>query len=364
MQTATKYRYSFDRSSKKYNCPQCRQKRFTRTIDNETRDLLPDHVGRCDRENQCGYNYTWSQYLKETGEERKPFIDNTPPEPVKPVEFIPLQYVEDSIIHPKTGKRLQEKNNFFLYLKSMFSEPVADEIFKKYVIGTSGHWRGATIFWQIDSLGNARQAKIMLYDPQTGKRVKAGAEVERFDRVSKTYVKEVTEQSCSKIQGKYLPGISKEINLEQCFFGEHLLTEYPEAEVLIFESEKTALIVSAYLPSFICLATGGASGCRWREYATYSILKDRSVTFFPDYGYFNKKTEKTCYGEWTERVARIQEVLSGKFRVSDVLERRLSDQERKDEDLADLLLIRDEDTGIALTEHGYPLIFDYKINAA
>jgi hypothetical protein len=309
MNTLTQYRYTLDRSSRKYNCPQCREKRFTKVIDNETKEYLPDHVGRCDRENRCGYNYTWAQFIKEGSMINKPFLDITPVEE-KPIEYIPLELVEQSIGY-------YDKNNLVIFLKQLFSHDIGVHLCKEYVIGTSKHWPGANIYWQIDEQGQARQAKIMLYNPSTGKRVK----------------------DCSKLYGRYLPGINKDINLEQCFFGQHLLAEYPDKPVCVVESEKTALIASIYLPDNVWIATGaGLGGCKWREYSVYKVLKGRTVTFFPDYGYANKQTGLTCYSEWCERVERIREVLPGQIRVSDLLEKRLKDKERNDEDIADLLL--------------------------
>jgi hypothetical protein len=351
MNTATVYRYNLDRSSKKYTCPGCKQKRLVRVVDTETAELLPEHVGRCDRENGCGYNYTWNQYLKEQGNALAPFIDVKTVE-VKPIEFIPLKYLTRSLSH-------YQCNNLYLFLETLFTERVAVDLCKRYLIGTSKLWKGATVYPQIDEEGRLRQLKIMLYNPETGKRVKAGETVERYDKKQSRYLTEVTEDACSKIYGKFLGEDTKGLNLEQTFFGHHLLREYPAKDVCIVESEKTALICSVYMPSAVWLATGGASGCRWKEYAVYNALRDRKVIFFPDYGYFNKKTGKTCYQEWSERVERIKEVLPCRMLVSDVLEKGLAHLERRDEDFADLLLKRDTPTGLAVTSNGYPVSWDY-----
>jgi len=356
MQTPIQHRYSLDTSSRKFSCPECGQKRAVRYKDNETGEYLPDHVAKCDRLTSCGYHYSPKHYFTENGikPRKHQFIDNKLPEPPKPVDYIPLDFLSRSV-HYKYYKN----NNLFLFLKSLFGEAVALNLCKKYLLGTSSHWRGAAIFWQIDFQGNARQCKIMLHNPHTGKRIKVGEEVYRYDRTSNTYLKEKTEVACSKIYGKYLDHSTRNLNLEQCFFGEHLLTEYPDLEVCIVESEKTALIASVYAKDFIWLATGGASGCKWRDYSTYKVLKDRTVTFFPDHGLFNVKSGKTCYQEWCERIGRIKDVLSCKIRVSDILEKRLSNQLRQDQDLADLLINRDKLTGHALTENGYPVAWDY-----
>jgi hypothetical protein len=44
----------------RYNCPQCDEpKTFARYIDTYAGDKqLGDHVGKCNRENSCGYHYT------------------------------------------------------------------------------------------------------------------------------------------------------------------------------------------------------------------------------------------------------------------------------------------------------------------
>ncbi len=334
MYTVKSYKCALDTSSKKFICCNCGKKSFVKIIDTETKQYLPDHVGRCDRQNECGYQYTHKQYLTETDKEsysRKDFsyIAIEKNETAKPIDFIPIRYVEYSIT-------CYDNNNLIKFLKLNLGEQVTIELCRRYLIGTSIHWNGSTIFWQFDEIGNVRQLKIILYDPITGKRIKKGASVERYYKHTKTFVKGITEVDCSKVYGKYLPGVDENANLVQCFFGQHLLTEYPESEVCIVESEKTALIASIYFPNFIWLATGGASGCKWREYQIYKVLENRHVTFFPDHGYYNKNKNITCYQEWTERVKRISEAIKGNFKVSDILEKKLT--ERKDQDLADLLL--------------------------
>jgi DNA-directed RNA polymerase subunit RPC12/RpoP len=344
MNTATTYRYELDRSSRKSTCPQCGKRRLVRCVDSETKQYLPDHVGRCDRENECGYSFTWKQWLQtqSSGSNQKPFIDTRSPEPPRSVDFLPKEYYSQSV-----NEKYYPRNNFFLFLTAIFGESVARDLFYRYCIGTSALWKGATTFPQIDQAENLRQIKIMLYDRHTGKRVKEHA----------------------TICGAFLhnEGLNWKsdngLNLKQTFFGCHLLAEYPNKPVCLCESEKTAIIASVYLPGFIWLATGGASGCKWTEYATYKVLKGRSVTLFPDHGYFNKKTGRTCFQEWQDRAKRISEALPGtKIRVSDILEKRLASKERQDQDLADLLITKDESTGLALNETGYPVIFDYRIS--
>lgn len=47
--------YTFDKSSKKFVCPNCNKKRFVRFVNTETNNYLEDIYGRCDSETSCGY---------------------------------------------------------------------------------------------------------------------------------------------------------------------------------------------------------------------------------------------------------------------------------------------------------------------
>ena len=51
------FKYTLDKSSKKYICPSCNKRTLVKYVDNETGKFLPDNFGRCDRESKCNYNY-------------------------------------------------------------------------------------------------------------------------------------------------------------------------------------------------------------------------------------------------------------------------------------------------------------------
>lgn len=120
------------------------------------------------------------------------------------------------------------------FLFDVFGTDLASELVSRYFIATSKHWKGATVFWQIDALGKVRTGKIMLYGSNTGKRVK-----EPFNHI--TWV-----HKALKMTG---------FELRQCLFGEHLLIDKLKPVALV-ESEKSAVIASAYLPQFLWLAVG------------------------------------------------------------------------------------------------------------
>jgi len=49
----------------RFRCPKCRHphKTFKRYINTETNQYLADHIGRCDREEQCGYHFAPRDYF-------------------------------------------------------------------------------------------------------------------------------------------------------------------------------------------------------------------------------------------------------------------------------------------------------------
>jgi len=50
----------------RYRCPECNKgKTFSRYIDTETGEHIADHVGRCNRVDNCGNHYTPKQYFQE-----------------------------------------------------------------------------------------------------------------------------------------------------------------------------------------------------------------------------------------------------------------------------------------------------------
>ncbi|MES2377046.1 MAG: DUF6371 domain-containing protein [Bacteroidota bacterium] len=250
------YRYTLEpykNLKSRHTCPECfERKKFTRYIDNETGNHLADQVGKCDREESCGYHFTPKQYfaanpdLKAAKEERPA----PPPEELKP-DFIPQKLFEKSLNH-------YEKNDFVEYLDSLFDYKTLDGLIEDYHIGTAKHWPHATIFWQVDRKGNVRTGKIMLYDPYTGKRVK-----EPYNHIAwaHTLLK----------QPKYV--------LKQCFFGEHLIYPGCKKIIAIVESEKTAIIAAGYMPEYVWVAAGSLEGL---TYDKCRILYGYQVILFPD----------------------------------------------------------------------------------
>ncbi len=287
-------------------CPQCKQFTFNRYIDKD-KNYLSEAVGKC---LACNYHYSPAQYINETKgviiKENKtlnkkniqdPNLEYDTPAPLH-TSFIPLNILKSSL----DG---YNQNHFTKYLCNRFSAKTANKAIGKYFIGTSKHWNGSTVFWQIDAAGKIRGGKIMLYDEATGKRIK-----QPYTHI--TWVHKVLGMD--------------EFNLKQCFFGEHLLAKEYGKPVAIVESEKTAVIASIYLPQFIWLACGSLANLKAER---FKILSGRNVTLFPDLNGFTK---------WSEIAKDIKDITTVK--VSNLLEKNIKDEaERKAGlDIADYLL--------------------------
>lgn len=300
------HRYTLEKykgPGSRHTCPGCGKTRvFTRYIDSQTGEHLAPSVGRCSREIKCGFHYKPKQYFADHGIDKpkheKPiaFRQVQPPQP-KPVCFIANEVFKSSL-------NCYNQNNFVQYLQRLFGPCITQQLIARYYIGTSSHWNGATVFWQLDTKGRIRTGKIMLYSPITGKRVK-----EPFNHITWAH------------KARKLP----EFELKQCLFGEHFLRSDPQKPVAIVESEKTAIIASVYLPGFIWLAAGSLSNLTAER---CKPLAGRKVILYPDLKAFDK---------WKEKAAELSHL--ARIVVSDLLERKASEADRQQGfDLADYLV--------------------------
>jgi Domain of unknown function (DUF6371) len=295
----------------RYACPACGKPReFVRYVDAEG-EPLGDHVGRCNREVECSYHFTPSDYLKENPssklfenvplrkEERSPCISKQKTQTAP--SFISEFYLQRSI-----DSKYHDGNHFIQYLKKVVGTKY-EGLIKRFSIGSATMWPGAVVFWQIDANNQIRSGKIIDYNPSTGKRKKNCI----------TWVH-------SELQKKNL---IKDFHLQQCLFGENQLIKEPSRPVGIVESEKTAIIATAYLPNLTWMACGSLTGISPERFRP---IQNNSIILYPDIKGFEK---------WN---AKAHELRKKGFRVtvSDLLENApfVSQQERDAGfDLADYL---------------------------
>ena len=289
----------------RYRCPSCQQKdkTFTLYIDTETGEHIHPTVGRCNRESNCGYHLTPKQYF-ETNKVFNYGTESRKSNRETRTNILCVKRTSSIAIDIFDKSRTSYDCNYFVqYLLSLFGKNITIELLKKYPIGTSKYWNGATVFWQIDTQGKVRTGKIMLYNPTTGKRVK-----EPFNHIN--WVHKALKQD--------------EFELKQCLFGEELLIDKTKP-IAVCESEKTAVIASVYLPQFIWVAVGSLTNLNAER---CNVLKGRTVILFPDLKGFDK---------WSNKAKELSHIAN--FVTSDLLERKATDIERKQAlDLADFLV--------------------------
>lgn len=288
----------------RHTCPSCNKPRcFVQYIDEEGNPIHPT-VGRCNHESSCAYHHTpreWFATHPTLSPTIAPTAQRTPPPPPRPVGNIPFDYVHRSLSY---------NSGFVHFLCSILDRqtlesPTIERLMSDYLLGATKE--GATIFWQIDRLGKARTGKVIKYNPTTGHRLKEGGAVDWVHAIMK-------RQNL----------LTDNYNLQQCLFGEHLLTTYPHKTVALVESEKSALIGSSQYPQYIWLATGGKSQL---AYEKMKVLKGRTVVIYPDVD---------AYSEWCEAAKAFTFC---KCTVANLLEQNATTQEREQKiDLADWLI--------------------------
>uniref|UniRef100_UPI0040497428 DUF6371 domain-containing protein n=1 Tax=Flavobacterium sp. TaxID=239 RepID=UPI0040497428 len=291
------YKYALDKSSRKFICPTCGKKRFVRYINQSTLEYLEEPFGRCDRETNCGYHNPPKFSFSNT------IVSNTKPQVIQ-------DFIEPKIVVQSLQK--YDENNFVNFLKVHFSKEEVENCISKYRIGTSKLWKGATVFWQINNNHKTHTGKIMLFNAQTGKRVK-----EPFPHISWAHKKIKFEN----------------FNLKQCLFGLHFLNDYQNNSntekrktVAIVESEKTAIIMSLFIPDCQWLATGSKQN--FKNELLLPIKKERIVVY-PDKGEFK---------DWNKKVDELQKI-GYKIKISTVVENSKYDV---GSDLADIYFALNE----------------------
>lgn len=233
-----------------------------------------------------------------TAEERIRLLSK--PKPKTPICTIPEAIVTRSV-------RPEIHSNLTLYLSTILDPVVLEGVIFLYRLGVTKD--RDTIFFQIDTQGRCRTGKIMKYNPSTGHRIKDENVPSKI-----TWV-----HSLLKARGSLPPSWT----LTQCLFGEHLLPQYPQRKVALVESEKTAVICAALMPSYIWLATGGKTQLGDK----LSVLAGREVIAFPDVD---------GYEEWKKKLSTSGSL---NIRISDYLEKNATPEDREAHiDIADLLL--------------------------
>ncbi len=257
------YRYRLDntRPRIKVTCPVCgRAKKLVRYVDTFTGKFLSNYVGKCDRIFKCGYHYTPSEYFRDY-----PWLNDFSVHRPLSLRIKEHNTKPSFIEHSRMVESMNrcQSSTLFRFLCSLWGNDETMRLFHLYNVGATLSMNGASVFWPVDVKGCIRTGKIMQYG-NDGHRIKEDGLVNfMWAHRMKSMVAN--------------PG---DFNLMQCFFGEHLLSVYPDSKVMIVESEKSAIIASHYYPQFLWLASGGCCGCL--NQTASQVLKGREVWLVPD----------------------------------------------------------------------------------
>lgn len=249
------YKWQLRKGGRKEICPNCGQKRFVPyVLASDGITLAGAEFGRCDREQNCGY-------------QRYPDGERYTVAEPQMIQHRPrLEYV--GALHLSAG------SNLFEWACSLLGLNDAVIAWSDYNVGCID---GRVIWWQIDRDGVVRAGKVMSYR-QDGHRDKS-------DQWGVTWAHKHPQLKHS-FKGE---------ELQQCLFGEHLLKSFPDKPVALVESEKTAVVMSRFIPEYVWLATGGSQGIKSNE--RLAPLVGRVVFLVPDNGqYYAWKRAAEQYG--------------------------------------------------------------------
>lgn len=287
--------------SSRVTCPNCGVKHsYARYVDVTTGTPLDDRFGRCERQERCGYFE--HPYGKDIGE-KTIFVQKAEVKAVyKDIESSDISIIDPGVLL----KSLTLSDNFSKFLFGKFDHSEVTKSLLKYKVGQSEKWDGATVFWQIDREMDIRTGKIILYNVDSGKRVK-----EPFAHM---FWEHSPDRGIEVIP---------DYNLKQCLFGEHLLEG--QMNINIVESEKTAVICDINSTNDdLWLAVGGIELISEKR---LQVLEGRKLNFYPDKG-------DKAYNKWKEKLTPLMEQ-GWDIKINRGLEKTSLDE---GEDLADYIL--------------------------
>ena len=220
------------------------------------------------------------------------------------------------------------------------TEEQMEQAVRRYRLGRSRD--GGVIFWQIDTLGQVNDGKIMYYRPDCHR---------DHDRHPQ-WVSNLLKRHYLKDD----PQLASEIKTHHCLFGTHLLSPPKlggvreglnnrsfrpplappnlggevEPKVAVVEAEKTAVILSAHYPEYLWLAAGGLT-----ELTSQKLfpLRHHRIVLFPD-----TDPDQTAYTRWYAIAQDAHRQYGLDIRVSSLLEHRATaEQKQRKIDLVDFL---------------------------
>jgi hypothetical protein len=208
-------------------------------------------------------------------------LNYTPPPPRPRPAPLPMLVIPDGMV--RSGRLEQDALVGWLRGLPWDGAQLAriDKVLAEYKVGHSR--KGYTVFWQIDDEGLTRTGKMMIY--------KADGHRDKEMPYSFSWVH-------STLNRLHIVDLTK-TEVKQCLFGLHLVNKYPNAEVKIVESEKTAVIMAVAYGNHehqVWMACGGAENLT-RERLAPLMKAGRRITIYPD---------RDKVDEWRARAANMR----------------------------------------------------------
>lgn len=337
------FRYTLDWKSRKYTCPACGRNKFVRYIDTFTGECLPPEYGRCDGEINCSYflNPYQSGYAKKVWRDKygqvttETIAQQHVVQPIKKTEaFMP----EEIVSQTKGGYELNVfVQNLLNTVPFPFDWADVEKVIELYHLGTvkHGYRKGAITFPFIDLNNRINAIQVKAFNPNN-------------NTIASDFLHSIIEKwytANKKPLPEWLSEYLQNDKKVRCFFGEHLLSQYPKNPIVLVESPKSAIYATLYfgLPTKptdrIWLATFTLRGF---DEAKCQCLKGRDVLLFPD------TSKKAVHGDkygitfeyWHQKGKDIKKNINDiSIRITDILEKIATEEERKKGyDVADYLI--------------------------
>ncbi len=291
----------------RHTCPACSSKGVFVRYQDERGEYLSETVGRCNRESKCGYhkkpkeyfadNPSGSKFVKTRARQNQQIKTPNLTEQPKSFDFIAPDHLKPTLNN-------YDRNAFVQFLFNLFPDDSEEiqNVLKMYFVGT---YQDYSCFPSIDRLNRVCKAKLIRFNPETGRRLKG--EYDTSSLVRKLKLKE-------------------DFQYKQIFFGEHLLPKHPNKPVSVVESEKSAIIGSLCFPEFIWLACNSKT---WLKTERLKRLGKRQIILYPDADGF----------ELWQSIATDAQREGASIKVSNLIESHATaEQKTNGYDLADFLI--------------------------
>lgn len=296
----------------KMRCPQCGREGYKPYLYPDG-TIIDPVCGKCDHEGGCAYHLTPRDYFRENPSEKGAHtVKKWEPRQLKRIELEP-SLVSRSMQHT-------DRNKLVAWLRSLPLTPTQreqlDYSLTMYMVGTTKD--GGAVWWQVDENRVVRTGKVIRYGDD-GHRLKTADGTS----IGFNWVHSILQRN-GVIEGP------DKVELVQCLFGQHLLPLFPDAEIHLVESEKSALICSIFSDpnAKLWLACGGMM--LLNETRLQPLMKDgRTIVIYPDHDGWQK---------WNERCSTIH---YDKLVVSDYVERAWKEGvDASNADISDIILRR------------------------